>query len=465
MRKIKILTITLVIVLITMIAFFGIYTNVQNRMENKVKDYSYAMDLKGARNIRLKVDTTNNVVIKDSEGNVVEDAGELTEEELAEAGYTKEENKTNPDEALNLENYKKSKEIIEKRLNALKKTDESGIESYQVKLDESNGDILIELAENDQTDTIVSNINTVGKFEIIDTDTQEVLMDNNDIKTAKVLYGSNGSTTSYGTTVYLDIEFTKDGAKKLEEISNTYKKVEETDSSEQNSDETEKTITMKIDDQEIMSTSFEEPLKTGRLQLSVGSSTTDTETLQGYNTQATNIAVILDNGNMPITYVVDENQYILSDITNNEIQIIEYVVLAVIAIALIVMIIRYKTAGLIGAISYIGLVSIFSILIRYANVVLSIEGLFGIGIVLILNYIFVNKLLAKNKENEKHVAKETYKEFFIRIIPVCIAVITFCFINWTPISSFGMVMFWGIALIAVYNCIITRSLLKIKANK
>ena len=39
MKKIKILTIVLVIVLITMIAFFGIYVQNQNRMEDKVKEY------------------------------------------------------------------------------------------------------------------------------------------------------------------------------------------------------------------------------------------------------------------------------------------------------------------------------------------------------------------------------------------------------------------------------------------
>ena len=38
MKKVKIITITLAIILITMIAFFGIYVPVQNRMENKVRD-------------------------------------------------------------------------------------------------------------------------------------------------------------------------------------------------------------------------------------------------------------------------------------------------------------------------------------------------------------------------------------------------------------------------------------------
>ena len=81
MRKLKLLTIILGIVLVTMVAFFGVYVQVQNRMEDKVKDYSYAMDLKGARNIRLTVDDSSNTVIKDSEGNEVSDAENLTDEE------------------------------------------------------------------------------------------------------------------------------------------------------------------------------------------------------------------------------------------------------------------------------------------------------------------------------------------------------------------------------------------------
>ena len=71
MRKLKLLTIILGIVLVTMVAFFGVYVQVQNRMEDKVKDYSYAMDLKGARNIRLTVDDWGKTVLKQIEGNDV----------------------------------------------------------------------------------------------------------------------------------------------------------------------------------------------------------------------------------------------------------------------------------------------------------------------------------------------------------------------------------------------------------
>ena len=476
MKKVKILTIILAIVLVTMVAFGGIYIQVQNRMEDKVKDYSYAMDLKGSRNIRLKVSDATDTIIKDADGKEVEETEELTDEQLAEKGYTKEENPVNSQDALTEENYEKSKNIIEKRLKAL------GVDNYIIKLNQQTGEIVLEIPENDQTDAVVSNISTTGKFEIIDTETQEVLMDNNDIKLANVMYGSDSSTgtTSSGTMVYLNIEFTKDGAKKLEDISNKYVKTENTDSSEntdsaentENSEETtEKTITMKIDDEEIMSTSFDETIKTGKMQLSIGSSTTDSKTLQNYVSQASSMGVILDNGKMPVEYEISENEYVLSDITSDELQIVEYAMMAIVAIALIILIVRYKAFGILGSISYIGLASIFVLIIRYANVVLSIEGIFAIAIILILNYIFVNKLLSKLKDekvNDRTVinkTKETYKEFFIKIVPICIAVVTFSFINWSPISSFGMVMFWGIALIALYNFIVTNNILKIKASK
>ena len=460
MKKIKILTITLAIIAITMIAFLGIYTQVQNRMENQVKDYSYAMNLKGSRNIKLKVNTESTTTIKDAEGKVVEDTENLTDEQMVEEGYIKEEIPYNTEEVKNVENYKDSQKVIEKRLKKL------GVDDYIIKLDEQTGDIVIEFAENDKTDAIISNVNTTGKFEIVDSETNEVLMNNDDIKLARVMYGSGSTTSGNGTSVYLDIEFNKEGKKKLEEISNQYVKTEtssteENTESEENATTTiEKKITMKIDDEEIMSTSFDEPVRTGKLQLSIGSATTDLDTLQGYIDQASNMATVLDTGKIPVKYDLSENQYILSDITENDKQIAEYIVLGVLALALIALIIRYKALGVLGAISYVGLVALFTIVIRYTNVVLSIESFFGMIIVFLLNYILINQVLAKNDNK-----KEVYKEFFIKIVPIMIMVITFSFINWTPISSFGMVMFWGIALIAAYNMLVTNSLLKIKTGK
>ena len=409
MKKVKILTIILAIILISAIAFLGVYSQVQNRMENRVKSYDYAMDLKGVREVRLKVSSENKTIIKDKDGKEVEDSENLTDEQITQNGYTKEETPYNPEETLTLENYEKSKEVIEKRLKELK------VEDYDIKLNEQTGDIILELPEKDNTDVIVSNIYTKGDFKIIDSDTKEVLMDNNDIKKAAVMYGSNSSSTqNSGTSIYLDIEFNKDGKSKLEDISNKYVKSTNTENNttEESTDNTqddntttenaqeqttEKKITMMVDDSKIMSTSFDQTIKTGKLQLSIGQASTDTKTLNDYSEQASNMATVLDSGKMPIKYDLDKNQYVLSDVDNQQLDLAKYIALGIAAIGMIIFVLRYKTNGLLGSFSLIGLLSTMVILVRYANVELSFEGLFAIGLILILEYIFINKILYKNK--------------------------------------------------------------------
>lgn len=476
MKKIKILTLVLAIILVTMVAFIGIYVPVQNRMENNVKGYSYMMDLKGGRNIILSVDEGKKTTIKDSEGKEVKDADNLSDEELNEKGYVKEETPYNNGEVLNVDNYKKSKEILQKRLKELK------IEEYDIKLDEENGNIVLDIPENDDTDSVVSELSPAGKFEIVDSETKEVLINNDDLKLVNVMYGSNNSgTTSTGTTVYLNIEFTKEGAKKLEDITNKYVKTETSTSETQNEDEnaeqtseektTEKKVSLMIDDSEMLSTSFEEPIKTGKIQLSIGKASKDNETLKGYISQASNMATILNNGKMPVKYTVHENQYIQSDITNKELDLVVYTLLAIACVGLVFLVFKYKAIGALGTIAYVGLASLFLLLIRYTNVDLSIQGILGIALTLLLNYVFVYKLVSKVKnEKSKELTlsgkiKETYKEFFIRILPICIAVIVFCFAGWATISSFGMVLFWGIVLIAIYNVMVTNLLFRISDNK
>ena len=447
MKTIKIITIILLIVLISMIGFFGIYKQNKNQMSNIVKDYTYAMDINGARTLKLTL------------------------------------NSENGDDVKTAENYETAKTIIEKRL---KKLD---VQEYKIGVNEETGEITVQIPENTQTDEIVSNLTTVGKFEIIDSETNDVLLDNSSIKSSKVLY----NTTQSGTSVYLEISFDKNGKNKLEEISKTYVKsennttenttsedtnsteekennTEETNTTSENSTSTEKKITMKIDDDEIMSTSFDETITTGKIQLSVGQASTDSSTVQGYVKQAQNVATVLDTGKLPVKYDVEKNQYVLSNISKQDLIYVAIAMAVVAIIGIIVLIVKYKTNGLLSGISYIGLSALYLIAIRYTNVTISIDSIFAIGIILILNYIFTNMLLSNiRKMNDSKVenavgksVSETYKKFFMRIIPICVVVITFCFANWIPMNSFGMTAFWGIAIIAIYNAIITNGLLRIK---
>ncbi|OKZ74114.1 MAG: hypothetical protein BHW00_05700 [Clostridium sp. 26_22] len=460
MKTVKILTITLLVILISMISFVGIYQKNKNKMENKVKDYSYSMSLNGARTIKLKVNTESTDDVPN-----------------------------NSEEVLTAENYKKSKEVIEKRLNKM------NVEEYTTSVNETTGEITIQIPEqNSQTDTIIGNLNTVGKFEILDSETKEVLLNNDDIKSSEVLY----NTTNSGTSVYLQIEFNKNGKDKLKNVSQTYVSVNNTtnNTTENNVAEnttseteneatntttegssdtatTEKKITMKIDDQEIMSTSFDEPITTGKIQLSVGSATTDKTTLQNYVDQAQSVATTLDTGKLPVKYDLEKNQYILPKLTTQDLIKVEIAIAIIAVVGIIILIVKHKLNGLLAGIAYVGLSAVYMLVVRYTNVTISIESIAGIIIVLILNYIFttmfLNKIEELNKEKAENVMKKatgaTYKKFYLRIIPICIMAIAFSFIKWVTISSFGMITFWGIVIIAIYNAIITRYLLKANVER
>ena len=227
---------------------------------------------------------------------------------------------------------------------------------------------------------------------------------------------------------------------------------------------------MKIDDKEIISTYFEEPITTGKIQLSVGSASTDTTTLNGYIQQAQNVATELDCGKLPVKYDLEKNQYILSNISKQDLTYIVIAITVIAVIAIIILTIKYKSNGLLTGIAYVGFTALYLLLIRYTNVTISIESIFAIAIVLILNYIFTAMLLYNIKklkeEKTENVMNEsiskTYIKFFDRIIPICIMVVAFCFVKWTPMSSFGMTAFWGIVMIAIYNAVVTNSLMKIK---
>ena len=505
-KILQVVTCTLAGILLATVAIFGVYTQKQNRMENALNGYSYGMDLKGGRTLIFTPSTESSIIVKDSEGNEVENSSDLTDEEIAQKGYTKEEVSDNQENDLTVENYKKSKEIIEKRLKEL------GLENYNISLNEETGEITLILPEDEDTDNIASEITTVGKFEIIDKETNEVLMNNDDIKESKVLSGA--SSTGSGTMVYLDILFNKEGKQKFENITTNYKKVDNTttennttdnttntesedntttdntsntesennttadnttdntttdDSSETEETETQKEVALKIDDEELMTTSFDEVIKNGEMTLSIGSATSDQKTYSEYVKNATQVATVLSNGKMPVKYNVTKNEYILSDVTRDTLHKIEIGIIIVTAIALIILVIKYHLDGFIAAIGYVSLASIYSIVIRYTNVTITSEGILGIAITLILNYAFSVMLLKKLKESKKNqdegainkATKKTYKEYFLRIMPISIMAVVFTLYPWEPISSIGMVTFWGIVLIAIYNVLITKNILKI----
>ena len=493
MKKVKILTIVLAIILVTLIAFGGIYLPTQNRMENKVKDYELGRELDSQRVIELKIkeSTSTDSENSSSDENTETDSSKETE---------KSEETTSTENELTEKDYENAKKIMEKRLQAL------GAQDYTISLDKENGIVRVELAENDNVDMYIYYLYASQKITIKDTDSKYILLNDDMIKGAKYSY-SNDSKGAY--QVYEEIELTKDGQAKINELLNDYallatdvteienaKKASESEStktestSEENTESTENKDEQNTESTETQSTTEEtssnsettkktaklyvndttydiSKIEKGKITVKIGASSTNTTSVNNNISKAAEIAMLENAGKLPADYELDTNRYEYSSITQKEIIYFAITMLAILVITLLVYCVIYKKSGILASISFVGFVASFSLLIRYTNVAISIEGISAIIIVMIINLIINREILSKTKKMNlvNEAVKATYKNVYLKLIPVGILTIVFCLSKWESLSSFGMIMFWGLVLTAIYNVIVTRTLLNLKENK
>ena len=435
-----------VIVLIATISFGGIYIKNKNKFSNVIPEYILGTDLYGSRDITIKVDDGTVTKKYDENGN------EVTDDSKTE-NVTSKEVPINDESVLTIDNYKKTRDIVLSRLDYLK------VNNYECKFNEADGTIKINVPENTNTDYISQYCVTKGYFTLTDSETKEVLLENKDIKEAKVQY----NTTSSGTTVYLAIQFNKDATNKLKDISKTYIKSQDAEGKD-----VTKEIQMSLDDQKIISTYFDQEIDDGLIQLSIGTSATASE-VQNYLQQASNIAVFLNTNPMPITYKIDINRFVYSDLTSKTLTIIVIVAAIVLVAMLAFMIIKYKKQGILGAINTIGFLALLLLALRYGNVDITLVGLLGIAISVVLEYLTLIHLLKisnsklDNETKEKEMKNISKKELR-NIIPILIIAVTFALCTWEPIVSIGMILFWAIIISILYN-LITLNIIFMKESK
>lgn len=431
------ISVVVIILLLSLISFAGIYVKDKDAMKNVIPEYKLGTDLYGARNILVKVDDSTTTKKYDSNGNLVENSSDKDENN---ENITEVEEKVNPDELRTAENYETVKNIIEARLKYM------NVEDYLLRFDESTGNISLEVPENSSTDYIAQYTITKGEFKIVDNDTSEVLLSNADLKEAKVQY----STSTSGTTVYLTIEFNKDAVEKLKNISNTY--ISSTDAEGKT---TTKKIKMTLDDSTIISTYFQEEISTGIIQLSMGTSTNTSE-IQSNIQSASNMAVLLNTDPMPLTYTMETNRFVYSDITAETLKIVIVGLCIVALIMAICMVIKFKKNGLMGVIADIGFTAVLLLAIRYGNVEISLAGIFAIAIAVIVEYIVTGLILNEySKKCEKEILIKNIKHLMGRIaiclVPFVVMAVTFALISWEEIASIGMILFWAIIIMIIYN--------------
>lgn len=446
-RILKITLVILLIILVSIISFGGLFIQNTKFMDNILPDYQLGMDLYGYRAITVAASEGTETIYYDDEGNEVSSTTE---------GATEKEVPVNGEDVLTQENYLKTKELVQNRFKDLNTSE------YIIRQNEENGDLTVYLPEDDMTDVTSQFIYSKGEFTIEDENGQ-VLLDNSNLKDVKVGYAS----TQTGTSVYLSFEFKEDSIEKLKEISNTY-----VESQNEEGEDTTKKVSLKIDGSTLLQTSFDEEIANGVLPLTLGTST-DNKTVNQYLEQASNIAILINNGPLPIEYEVEQNRFIKSDINIENFKIPAIIVGAIIALALIFVFFKYKKMGILSVIAYIGYLAVLLIVVRCTNLVLTIEGIFAIVISAILNLAFIIYILQMLSKQEKDILeyRKTYNKSMLSmmlvLIPTLIIGIALAFAAWLPAYSFGTVMFWSILMMLLYNASILRILLlnSIKENK
>lgn len=447
-KILKVMCTSIIIFLLVIVSFVGVYMSQNGRMQNVVKDFKFGMDLDGGRQVILKPSDETKTVYKNEEGNTLTSVSSLSEEEAAK--YTETTENINADDVLTAENYKKSRDIIKKRLSTI------GLSEYQIGVDESNGNIILRAMDNEMLDEVLYAAYLTGKFVIEDAETLEVLLDNNDIKSANVGYRQ----LQNGTAVYLTIEMNKEGTKKLHEMSKTY-----ISSKNDSGEEVTKNVSLYISGQLVQTTYFGGEIPNGLLQLTMGQTSTDVETITNNIKEVSNIANTLNTGPMDIEYEMIENAHFDSSISEDLVKILLIVLIVIITFMLLYTVIRYKDRGIVASATFIGYLAALLLIVRLTNIIVTVESIGAIILSIIFYYVFLNVMLrklSKYKENDSTPKAEIHNSIekaFYMLVPALIISVVFCFITYMAINSFGTALFWGIAIFVLYTLIVTKPLL------
>ena len=461
MKKLNVFLIILLVVLVSIVSFIGIYKNEKGQLVNIIPSYNLGTDVEGYRRVTL--------TLTDKQNDTGEETAQITtyvnpdEDAKAQNELKKEEAEKQKEET----SFTKCAEIMKARLKSL------GVESYFVSVDESNGTIELWIAEDEQTDTILADITQKGAFVVKDAATDEVLMTNDDIKSSVAKIEKNYSKSG----VTWEINFNNEGTKKFTKITKEYQNTlvdNNTTANDNSVDDAQtkstptysgKQIKIFIDESELLATDFSEVTDNGVLKLTVGTSE-DAAELKEKLYEAMNLAAIVENDSMTRQYEVKENVYVSTGVKRNVVKIIVCLEIIVAAILSLYLIAKFRLNGVMQTILDIGFMAVLLLVLRFANVIFSIEGIFTIGIAFIMNWLF-SLYYCKHVENEKTTNKikiEKLNTVIIKyvqsIAPIMIIGIVCSLTKWISILSVGTILFWACIISIVYNIALSKILIK-----
>ena len=478
-KNLTVAVIILIVVLLSLISFIGIYKTKSGSLQNIIPDYNFGSELSGTRNLKfvLSTESEEKEVYVDEQGNThgykeidttldlenaeehetAEDAIASNEENKTELPYNVEKRviKDNPDEVLNISSYEKTKEIIANRLEA-----ESCVE-YNLRLNQDDGSLVVELPNNEETDYLYSVISERGELLFKDSQNGELLLDNSHVKEASVV----GETLNNGSVnVYLQIKLNKEGKGILEKMSEKYVS---TPSEVEGEDDNILYVTAELDGATLIKTYFGEKMTTGVINLPIAQGISDQDAYKSYLKSANSMANIVNSGVTPNQYTLESDNYILSNITKEDLNNIAIMLLGFVIGISVIIIAKFKANGVMAAITAVGYVALTNLVLKMSGTVVTISGLFAFFAGIVVNYYIVITLLNKlqTAKNVKEEYLDTIKEAVITLIPVLIAVVVYTLSNLNVITSIGQVLFWNMLLIPIYNYIFTRNVLVGKSKK
>ncbi len=450
-----------IIILISIVSFLGLYEKSNGVWKNLLPDYNLGMELNGYREVHFSLDTTEEEkeVYVDDNGNVlgfVEDGKNnsqdtsvslVQEDENTETENTSDEYKTekrtikaNEDYNKTIENFELSKDIIQNRLKSITEFE------YNIRVDSITGDLVLEAPDDENLSTAEALINSKGKFDIIDYQTGIVLLERRDLVSVRPV--SNYEEDGY--QLYLQITLNDNGKRALSEISKKY--VQTTNEAGETSTEY---VAVRFEGQTLLSTYFGEEITNGMLTVPMGNPTTDQNEYKTIVEQANRIANILNENELPLQYTLTSDNYIKSEITDEIIFTAEIVCALIIIVISSLLIVKFKLNGFILSIISIGYIAITALLLRYANVKITLNSIYTLAACIVLNYVFIITLLKKLKDQTlKSAYVQAMKEYYLLIIPVIVIAVIFTLISSVMVSSIGMTLFWGLLVGLAYNWLV-----------
>jgi len=218
---------------------------------------------------------------------------------------------------------------------------------------------------------------------------------------------------------------------------------------------------MRIDEQEIVSTYFGSTIENGEITLPMKEEIKDAETLEQYLKSTGSVATIIDNGNVPVVYTLEDNKYVLPA-ENNTMNLVGMIALGMGVLGVLYFVIAYKKEGIFASFLELGFVSILLLLVRYTNTILTMEGIFACFLMSFVAYDYLRRVLkgTKGKQEElKTFFYQNLKQTALTLLPLLVIAIVFTLQPLSILNSFGMVIFWGIVTLFIYLVWFTKWML------